>query len=79
MPDDKRVRIDLNQSIRSRLIERYGPTLGKTIAQAIQQCIADGKRGKDLKDCIQTRFKEKLDKENVEEIYALMSHWETVG
>lgn len=82
MPDN--VRIDLNQTLRHRLIERYGPRIGRRIAEAIQECVVEGKRGTELRDCIKARLKEILDagnmtEENIDNIYSLMGHWVTIG
>lgn len=82
MPDN--VRIDLNQTLRHRLIERYGPSTGRLIAEAIQECIVEGHRGTDLKNCVQNRIKELIDTgkvtaTNLDNIMNLMGWWETVG
>ena len=78
------MRIDLNQTLRHRLIERYGPTIGRKIAQGIQECIVEGHTGTALRDCIKARLQDILDAGNVtdaniDKIFSLMGHWETVG
>jgi len=82
MPDN--VRIDLNQTLRHRLIERYGPGIGRRIAEGIQECIREGNTGTALRDCIQGRLQDLVDaneinNENIDKIFSLMSIWETVG
>ena len=78
------VRIDLNQTVRHRLIERYGPTIGRRIAEAIQECIVEGHTGTALRDCIKKRLQDiidtgKMTEANIDNIYSLMDHWATVG
>ncbi|MFX0003758.1 MAG: hypothetical protein ACFE9C_08165 [Candidatus Hodarchaeota archaeon] len=50
------VPIDLNQTIRERLIQRYGHNVGKRLIKVIQDCIAKHKGApvdkKTLKQCI---------------------------
>ena len=82
MPDN--VRIDLNQTLKYRLIERYGPKVGRKIAEAIQECIVEGYRGKDLQDCIKGKIQNLIDtgkvtNANLDGIVNLMSQWVTVG
>ena len=78
------VRIDLNQTLRNRLIERYGPTIGRRIAEAIQECIVEGHTGTALSDCVKKRLKDEIDAEkitvaNLDNIFSLMEHWVTIG
>jgi len=78
------VRIDLNQTLRHRLIERYGPTIGRKIAQGIQECIVEGHTGTALRDCIRERIQDlitagNVTDANIDKIFSLMGHWETVG
>ena len=82
MPDN--VRIDLNQTLRHRLIERYGPSVGRKIAEAIQECIVAGHRGTALRDCIREKIQDLITAGNVtdtnlDNIMGLMGHWETIG
>ncbi|NVM36820.1 MAG: hypothetical protein HWN81_14585 [Candidatus Lokiarchaeota archaeon] len=78
------VRIDLNQTLRHRLIEKYGPSIGPRIAEAIQECIVAGHTGTALRDCIKGRLKDLITAGNVtdvnlDNIMSLMGHWVTVG
>ena len=82
MPDN--VRIDLNQTLRHRLIEKYGPTIGRKIAEAIQECIVAGHSGQALRDCIRERIQDLITAGNVtdanlDDVMSLMAHWVTVG
>ena len=78
------MRIDLNQTLRHRLIERYGPTIGRRIAEAIQECIVEGHTGTALRDCIKKQLQDiidtgKLTDANIDNIFSLMGSWATVG
>ncbi|MCK4380831.1 MAG: hypothetical protein KAW51_06785 [Candidatus Lokiarchaeota archaeon] len=75
MPDN--VRIDLNQTLRHRLIERYGPNA------AIPEFIVAGHTGITLKNYIKERLQDLITAGNVIEgsvdnIHR-MGHWVTVG
>ncbi len=76
--------IKLDQSIEKRLIEKHGKKNGKIIAECMEDCMAAGKEGDELKTCIQNCINQKLEAEeaakiNVDSIYSLMGHWVTVG
>ncbi|MFX0036666.1 MAG: hypothetical protein ACFE9I_13620 [Candidatus Hermodarchaeota archaeon] len=78
------LRIDLNQTIRHRLIERHGPRIGLIITECIQECIAAGYKGNDLKDCIEKCLSDKLKEEDykaidIDDVFGLLGHWVTAG
>ncbi|MFX1499873.1 MAG: hypothetical protein ACFFDH_02785 [Promethearchaeota archaeon] len=78
------VRIDVNQTLKHRLIEKYGPTIGRKISEAIQECIVEGHTGTALSDCIRNRLQDiiktgKIDNANIDEIFNLMRSWICVG
>ena len=80
------LRIDLNQTIKHRLIERYGPNIGKALTECIQECISEGKEiDKDeLKNCIKACLKGKkmnpvITDSNLNKIIIILGHWITVG
>lgn len=82
MPDN--MRIDLNQTLRNRLIERYGPSVGNSITEAIQECIVEGHTGTVLRDCVKKRLQDvieagKMTDANIDNIFSLMDHWATIG
>lgn len=83
--------IDLNQTIRQRLIQRYGHLLGKRLVKVIQDCIAKGKGAPvekaQLKQCIIENLGTDIFKSNpgditdtnLDQILMLFAIWATVG
>lgn len=79
-----KIKIKLDQSIKKRLKEKHGKDTGNIITECLEECMATGKEGDELKNCIQQCLANKLDateadKIDVDSIYSLMGHWVTVG
>lgn len=77
--------IDLNQSIKHRLIERYGCKVGKKLACCIQNCLIEGNWKRKqviacIKECLAEEIKEdKINEENITRIWWTLGFWHTVG
>ncbi len=83
------VRIDLKQTIRHRLIERYGPAIGEDLAECIQECISNGVQIsktdqkvmiKAIKECLKKKgLNPAISDDNLKEVCTILGYWVTAG